>query len=765
MRRSRALDWWLLATLLPVYLLLQAAGIQAHLASGGRSLPFTLTGAQGAHGHPIALGASTPDLGIQRGDRVLRIGSLDLRGLSRAEIQHRTVPLLGEGRPLEVELERGGAHFTENLEPLPNPYWWWTLPVWASFALTGLFLLLRAPHWHLARRMFAAYLLFCCYGASLATVHPVSVFLGFVVAQALSAGLFLWAIFEWTPSARPSRWLRAIPWAIGIAQAGNAAARTLLTLPIYPFQLWFDPVVVSAFVTFLLGGLTRAYWRSDPVGRRQLRWILFGTSVAALPRTLFLIARGIAPAISEPWDQVSLLFLAAAPLGTAIAVVGYHFLDIDRLISASAAATLVGIALVGGALAVVPPVARGVSAAVGMDPEIGRLMLSMALAAVLVPAYRALRPWLDQRMFAERHELAQRFERLRSELGACRGVEEMATRAGEGFDALLRPESIAIYGRAGEAFTPLFVRGSALPPAFEVSSTLVQVLEAKGAPLFARAKEIGPFERAALETLGAEVVVPQLREQQLVAFTCLASKRSGDIYTASDLALLGAVAERCGEVIARIDAETLAREAQAMQSALRRYVPGAVADRVLAGDALEPAEREVSVLFVDIRDYTRVTAGLRPADVFATLNEHTERVSRLVQEAGGTVVEFNGDGMMAVFGAPEALARKELQAVEAARRIVDSMPEHLAVGVGVATGAAFVGSIRSTDRLIWSAVGSTTNLASRLQSMTRELGASIALDETTRERAGYVCTDFARHENVTIRGRLGRFDVFALALR
>jgi class 3 adenylate cyclase len=82
--------------------------------------------------------------------------------------------------------------------------------------------------------------------------------------------------------------------------------------------------------------------------------------------------------------------------------------------------------------------------------------------------------------------------------------------------------------------------------------------------------------------------------------------------------------------------------------------------------------------------------------------------------------------------------------VEAARRIVDSMPAHLAVGVGVAPGPAFVGSIRSTDRLIWSAVGSTTNLAARLHALTRDLGASIALDESRREREGSVCTDFAR---------------------
>ena len=76
-----------------------------------------------------------------------------------------------------------------------------------------------------------------------------------------------------------------------------------------------------------------------------------------------------------------------------------------------------------------------------------------------------------------------------------------------------------------------------------------------------------------------------------------------------------------------------------------------------------------------------------------------------------------------------------------------------------------MGSIRASDRFIWTAVGSTTNLASRLQSMTRELDAAIAIDETTRERAGYVCTDFVRHADLAIRGRTGRFDVFALPLR
>jgi len=766
MRRSRAVDWWLLATLLPAYVLMQAVAIDGWLLAGGRSLPFRVTGAQGARGYPFVRSVNVSNLAIQPGDRVLRVGDLDLRGLSRAEIAYRTVPLRRAGLAFEVEVVRNETRFTTSAEPIPNRSWWWPIPAWASFALAALFLLLRAPHWHLARPFFALALLFGCYGASVAPVRPSLAFIGYTVANSSAVGLSLWVAFGWTESAKPGRWLRMLPWAIALPFAAATALSNSLTLPTGSTPHRLEAAIPGVFIALVIAGLARAYLRSERIERRQLRWIVLGNVIGTLPRGVLMLADAVAPIPNLAfWSQLSFIFVMAIPLGIAISVVGYHWLDIDRLISASAAATLLGIALLGGALAVVPPVAREASAAVGIDPEAGRLALSMFLAAVLVPAYRGLRPWLDRRMFAERHELTLRFERLRSELAACRGAEELTRRAGEGIDALLRPDSIATYARAGEAFTPVFVRGRNAPPAFETKSALVQVLEAKAAPLFARDKALAPFERAALETLGAEVVVPVLRDGQLLAFTCLATKRSGDIYTATDLGLLAAIAERSSEVIARLDADEVTRQAQAMQSALRRYVPGAVAERVLAGDALEPAEREVSVLFVDIRDYTRVTEGLEAADVFATLNEHTERVSRIVSESGGTIVEFNGDGLMAVFGAPEALARKEQQAVEAARRIVDSMPAALAVGVGVATGPAFVGSIRSTDRLIWSAVGGTTNLASRLQSLTRELAASIALDETTRERAGYVCPDFVRHQGVAIRGRLGRFDVFALPLR
>ncbi len=74
------------------------------------------------------------------------------------------------------------------------------------------------------------------------------------------------------------------------------------------------------------------------------------------------------------------------------------------------------------------------------------------------------------------------------------------------------------------------------------------------------------------------------------------------------------------------------------------------------------------------------------------------------------------------------------------------------VGVGIATGSAFVGNIQAVDRMIWSAIGNTTNLAARLQGLTRELDASIVIDEATRSAAAGAAADFAAYQGTLIRG-------------
>src|SRR5262249_60826887 len=88
-----------------------------------------------------------------------------------------------------------------------------------------------------------------------------------------------------------------------------------------------------------------------------------------------------------------------------------------------------------------------------------------------------------------------------------------------------------------------------------------------------------------------------------------------------------------------------------MSEGLRRYVPEPVAARLERGQPIEGGEREVSVLFVDIWGYTAYSEQQAAGTVFSMVNRYTEAVSEVIQRRGGTVVEFLGDGLMAVFGA------------------------------------------------------------------------------------------------------------------
>jgi class 3 adenylate cyclase len=221
----------------------------------------------------------------------------------------------------------------------------------------------------------------------------------------------------------------------------------------------------------------------------------------------------------------------------------------------------------------------------------------------------------------------------------------------------------------------------------------------------------------------------------------------------------------------RFDRAGFSGPAQLLRDMFSRPMPETVATPPAAGRARVCGEREISVLFADMRGFTGFAEDRTPAEIFATVNRFTERVSAIVRRYRGTVVEFGGDGIMAVFGAPDTLAQKERAAVEAGRAIVATIRSAgtlesgtLSVGVGIATGTDFVGNVQVADREIWTAVGNTANLAARLQALTRQFDAAMAIDEWTLAASAGAAAAFERHPDIPIRGRRDRQNVYVLPL-
>ena len=292
---------------------------------------------------------------------------------------------------------------------------------------------------------------------------------------------------------------------------------------------------------------------------------------------------------------------------------------------------------------------------------------------------------------------------------------------------------------------------------------MVHLLEEHGAPVAAprwrrwlRSGSIDGAEAASLETIRPEVIVPIAGDEHLIAFLCLGPRRSGDLYARSDQAWLAALADRASRQLLRFGDAEILRHGREMRQKLARYVPGPIAQRLEVGREVEPSEQPVSLMFADIRGYTPYADSHPAGEVFSLVSRYAETLSQIVQRHQGSVVELQGDGVLVAFGAPEPLADKEACAVRAALE----RGEELAVGVGIATGPAFVGNIETVDRSVWAAIGVTTNMAGRLQELTRSLEVSIAIDEPTWKEAGASVRGFERHPAIRIRGRAEPHDVW-----
>lgn len=153
-------------------------------------------------------------------------------------------------------------------------------------------------------------------------------------------------------------------------------------------------------------------------------------------------------------------------------------------------------------------------------------------------------------------------------------------------------------------------------------------------------------------------------------------------------------------------------------------------------------EREITVLFSDIRDFTTFSEKHTPHQVVALLNSYFSATVPLIERHGGTLNQYMGDGIMVIFGAPRAQSDHAQRAVRAAIDVVqcvhasqETWARHdcpaLRIGVGIHTGKVVVGAVGSPSRLDYTAIGDTVNSAARIEAENKRLGTEILISDAT----------------------------------
>ncbi len=215
------------------------------------------------------------------------------------------------------------------------------------------------------------------------------------------------------------------------------------------------------------------------------------------------------------------------------------------------------------------------------------------------------------------------------------------------------------------------------------------------------------------------------------------------------------------------------RERDFIKETFGKYVTREIRDEILAGRIpLDGVIREVTVMFADLRDFTPLVEATPPKQVVTILNGYFEAMTPAIRERGGLVLQFLGDEIYAVFGAPLGLENHARQAVAAALdmrarlaevndRLARQQIPPLRHGIGLHTGQVLAANIGSPDRLSYLLVGDTVNVAARLQGLNKRFGTDVLL--TANTRAGLADAFPLRVMPETIvKGRSRPVEIFAL---
>ena len=215
------------------------------------------------------------------------------------------------------------------------------------------------------------------------------------------------------------------------------------------------------------------------------------------------------------------------------------------------------------------------------------------------------------------------------------------------------------------------------------------------------------------------------------------------------------------------------RKKEKIQTAMSKYISKDVMQNVVQNiDSIKLGGKraEVTVLFADIRGFTSISEQLSPVEVTKILNEYFSELVPIIEEHKGILNKFMGDAILAIFGEPIKNENHPVDAVKCAYKMLKKVKllqekwlnegkPKIEIGIGIATGEAFVGNIGSEERLEYTVIGDTVNTASRIENYNKVYRTNFLISEETYLKVQkYV--DVIKIREVSIRGKAKKINIY-----
>jgi class 3 adenylate cyclase len=600
----------------------------------------------------------------------------------------------------------------------------------------------------------------------------------FLTAWAFAPAAYLHIALRF-PRTRPivHRW----PWLIAACYV--LAGLFALAMQIQQLRLGFlVPTLAagywaSALLLLTLGLVHSAVKGETPLIRQRAKVLaagFMGGPLLPVIGTAAEVVTGVTvPYLEQLW-RLNFLF----PLAVAYAMIRYDLFDIRSVIRTStvyAAVTGLVVAAYAGSIVLVDIVLSSL----GMSSSrlLPAAVVALAVVLFLNPVYRRTQALVDRLFFPERLDVQRTIERVADSMTTLLDLNRIVLVINETIDSVLRPQGhvLLILDEGAAAYRPMGAdRGAFL--AVPAETALVRLLARRPAPLTRERLTEDPTLHsvrddclATLEDLGAVLVVPVTFRERVTGLLCLGPRPGGAAYTTEDLRLARFLVNQSAVALENAKAYTALEVAHAdLQSALRRvqilesiranlnkFVPRTVQDLIeQAPEAplLEKREVDVTVLFVDIAGYTRLSERFDLARVNELVERYFGAFLDEILRHGGDVNETAGDGLMVIFRGPDGRAHARaavlaaqgvLRRAHAINGEIAELTEPIRLHVGVNSGTAAVGATKiegtAGTRWTYTASGPVTNLAARLAAL-GDGDAVVMGSETARRLEGEIAT-------------------------
>ncbi len=605
----------------------------------------------------------------------------------------------------------------------------------------------------------------------------------FLTAWAFSPVLYL-HLAQSFPEPRP--WALRHPRVIWLAYGASAVLALLLQMGhagASPSRLVLIPIVsavywVSSLVVLIVALAMTAYGGSSALARQRARVLLAGFALGQLAPVLGTTIEAVTgmtvPYLNLLW-KLDFLF----PVAVAYAMVRYDLFDVRAVVRVG---TIYGL-VTGVVIAVYAGAITGLNVVftrlgMGESPLTTAVVLALAVVLFLNPVYVRAQRVVDRLFFRQRLDVQRSLERLAGTMTTVLDLDRIAGLISRTVDESFHPSRLTLALLDEVQGRYRVVVGSAGPMGagglIATDSSLARHLAKERLPLTRVQHQADPGQGSCrdgclpqMRALGAELVMPVLFGDRVTGFLGLGEKRSGASYTTDDLRLLRVLVNQSAVALENARAYTALEDAnqrlgdtlrrveilESIRTSLSKFVPRRVQELIEeAPDAPELAKREmdVSVLFVDIAGYTRLSERHDPDRLNVVVERYFGAFLDEVLRNGGDVNETAGDGLMVIFQDedPERHARNAAQAALGILRRAEeingeagAVDEPIRLHVGVNSGAAAVGATKiegtAGTRWTYTASGAVTNVAARLAAL--GAGESVFIGaETARRLSGWL---------------------------